>query len=290
MDYMMPEMSGIEATKIIRESGITVPIIAVTANAIVGAKEMMLEAGMNDYLSKPIALIELKYMLKKWIPSEKLLILKSEKIVLHETEDEKYKEFWRRINQIEEISVSTALHRADGQWDLYRLMLKLMINEIEKSDTNLKEFLRNNDIKNFRIEIHGMKGSLANIGAMELAAKAFNLETAAGKNDAPFCVSNLPIFLEELNNLKIKLENAFSGIILSGDPHEIPPELPPILERLTDAFVEIDLVLIDEEMRKLNALELNDALEEEIEQIKDAVVMMDYENAVRYINKLLKNN
>jgi len=73
MDYRMPEMDGIETTARIRALGITTPIVALTASAAVGAREKMLEGGMDDYLSKPIMTGDLTQMLRKWIPAEKLL-------------------------------------------------------------------------------------------------------------------------------------------------------------------------------------------------------------------------
>ncbi len=72
MDHMMPQMDGIEATKLIREMGYAeLPIIALTANAISGIKEMFLASGFNDFLSKPIDTIKLNAVLAKWIPKEK---------------------------------------------------------------------------------------------------------------------------------------------------------------------------------------------------------------------------
>jgi CheY-like chemotaxis protein len=77
MDHMMPEMDGIEATKLIREKGsenlhyAELPIIALTANAVSGTKEMFLSNGFNDFLSKPIDTIKLNAILGKWIPKEK---------------------------------------------------------------------------------------------------------------------------------------------------------------------------------------------------------------------------
>ncbi|MCL1956894.1 MAG: response regulator, partial [Fibromonadales bacterium] len=72
MDHMMPQMDGIEATKLIREEGYKeLPIIALTANAISGIKEMFLANGFNDFLSKPIDTVKLNAVLAKWIPKEK---------------------------------------------------------------------------------------------------------------------------------------------------------------------------------------------------------------------------
>ena len=74
MDQMMPEMDGIEATKIIRGLGDkynALPIVALTANAIVGAREMFLQNGFNDFLTKPIDVSKLNALLLKWIPDSK---------------------------------------------------------------------------------------------------------------------------------------------------------------------------------------------------------------------------
>jgi len=71
MDYQMPEMNGIEATRAIRELGVVTPIIALTANAMQGDREMFLESGMNDYMSKPFKIDELITILKKWLPVKK---------------------------------------------------------------------------------------------------------------------------------------------------------------------------------------------------------------------------
>lgn len=76
MDHMMPEMNGIEATKLIRELGAkykALPIVALTANAVIEARTSFEEAGMDDFLSKPIEAEKLNLLLKKWIPAEKII-------------------------------------------------------------------------------------------------------------------------------------------------------------------------------------------------------------------------
>ena len=68
MDIQMPEMDGYEATRRIREKGFTeIPIIAMTANAMVGDRELCLEAGMSDYISKPIKRDIVFQILEKWL-------------------------------------------------------------------------------------------------------------------------------------------------------------------------------------------------------------------------------
>jgi CheY-like chemotaxis protein len=79
MDHLMPEMDGLEVTKQIRALGdddsyyADLPIVALTANAVSGTREMFLENGFNDFLSKPIDTIRLNAILETWIPKEKCL-------------------------------------------------------------------------------------------------------------------------------------------------------------------------------------------------------------------------
>jgi CheY-like chemotaxis protein/HPt (histidine-containing phosphotransfer) domain-containing protein len=288
MDYRMPEMNGVEAAKIIRSLGITVPIIALTASAITGAREMMLENGMVDFLTKPIIRSELKSILKKWIPAEKLLDAPPVARIIEITENEEEKEFWEKVRQIKEISLATGLDRIQGQRNVYKRMLRLMVDDINKSDKNLNKFLEEEDMRNFQVEVHGIKGSLASIGAMDLSEKARVIEAASDKDNISFCVSNLPLFLNELNNLNLKLQDIFSITQQNNVPIEILPELPIILNRLEEAFTEIDFDRIDEELENLDELNLSNALKFKIEHIKDEVIVMDYEAAAEHIAELLK--
>jgi HPt (histidine-containing phosphotransfer) domain-containing protein len=145
---------------------------------------------------------------------------------------------------------------------------------------------------NFAINVHGMKGSLANIGAMEISALAKDLEFAAKDANSAFCASNLPAFLEKLQGLQQKLIEAFAEE--DHGPIEIPPELPPILKKLAIALGESDYAAIDKGTESLDKLIKNlgseqkyDSLKNEIEQIKDAIMMLDYESALEMMQNLL---
>jgi HPt (histidine-containing phosphotransfer) domain-containing protein len=164
--------------------------------------------------------------------------------------------------------------------------LKLLTKEIEKCVRNLNAFLASNDMHNFRIEAHSMKTSLANLGAMDLSSKSYELEIASGKEDIDFCASALEPFLDALANLGNKVKEAFTEVHHSSD-HAIPPELKPILTRMKDAFDSMEFVEINNEMQNLESMEMDEALKYEIEEIKDAVIIMDYDNATEMIQKLL---
>ena len=286
MDHMMPEMDGAEATRIIRKMGINIPVIAFTANAIAGVKEEFLAAGMNDLLTKPINKALLIKILEDWLPAEKIERTQPDKT--GETGIVRQDEFWRRIGQIEGISVQTGLERVSGQWNVLEKSLHLTMKEIKKCDRNLNNFLAAGDMRNFSIEVHSMKGSLTGIGAMELSLRAYELENAADSADTSFCALNMPPFLEALRGLGQNLADAFTKIAKNHDLIKISRELARVFERLKLAFSENDFSAINDGMESLDAISLSSALKEEIEKIKDAVLMMDYEGAIEVMSELLK--
>jgi HPt (histidine-containing phosphotransfer) domain-containing protein len=161
-----------------------------------------------------------------------------------------------------------------------------MIEEIEKCVKNLKNFLAADDMKNFCIEVHSIKSSLANIGVMELSAKARELEMASDQEDVDFCISNFQDFEERLKHLSFKLKEAFAEMKQNRGPVEIPIELLLIFDNLKNAFDKMDFVSIDNEISSMDTLNISDALKEKTEQIKDAVLIMDYEKAMIIMNKL----
>ncbi|MDR2541842.1 MAG: response regulator [Treponema sp.] len=284
MDHMMPEMDGIEATKIIREMGVKLPIIALTANVIIGAKEEFVNAGMDDMLTKPISKSLLSQILKTWLPSEKVFLLEDEAVFADGDENPVTEEFWRRVEQIEGLSLEIGLERVSGQRDVYKKSLKLTIKEIEKCVKNLNVFLEAENMRSFSIEVHSMKGSLANIGVMALSGLAYKLETAADNKDAVFCAAQMPAFLKELDKLKQNLIKAFADNTQPMVPPEVTPELlselAAILKILKDALNDSNFTVIDEEIARLDTLNPGGTLQEEIEKIKDAVMIMDYKEAL----------
>lgn len=72
LDHMMPDMDGVETLKELRKMGINIPVIALTANALADARDFYLDAGFDDYLSKPVKGKDLEAILRKWLPKEKI--------------------------------------------------------------------------------------------------------------------------------------------------------------------------------------------------------------------------
>ena len=151
-------------------------------------------------------------MLKKWLPPDKLENPSSAASSPGTPVAKAVDEFWILVEKIEGLDVQLGMSRIGGNRDLYKKMLDLMILEIEKSNKNLREFLAANDLHNFRIEVHGIKSSLANVGSMDLSTKAFELEVASRDMNHDLCAAKLPALLEGLQNLLAKLKEAFAAV------------------------------------------------------------------------------
>jgi len=172
MDHMMPEMDGVEATKLIKKQGHDLPIIALTANAISGAKKMFLANGFSDFLSKPIDIVKLDAILEKWVPKD--MQEQAKGIIKNEISEQMLAIFYN-----------------DG------------ITKIEE----IKKCLETENYPLYIIHVHALKSALANIGAKELSESAKALETG----DLGFIKANTAVFLAKLKLLLDSINKSFTG-------------------------------------------------------------------------------
>jgi signal transduction histidine kinase/HPt (histidine-containing phosphotransfer) domain-containing protein len=195
MDHMMPEPDGIETTKLLREAGYVKPIIALTANAVVGQADIFLQNGFNDFIAKPIDTRQLNIVLNKFV---------------RDKYPREVVEAARRNKQEYDGSTSSATESAFPQ--LNAALLNSLVKDIQKAVAALDEFIENAGFENgsgllsFVITVHGMKSSLLNIGENELSEAARNLETAGREKNMSAIKESAPVFLKNLQILLKKLE------------------------------------------------------------------------------------
>jgi PAS domain S-box-containing protein len=209
MDHMMPVMDGVEATREIRKLGSEyekLPVVALTANAVSGMKEMFLANGFNGFLSKPIIIQELDEILKEWISPEK--ITRREK---PETSgaDETYDSFLKDIDKTGVINTEIGLNQVIGNKDTYRNTLKIFYQKLIGVCNDMTAFLDVKDLENFSISIHSMKTMLAIIGASSLSKTALELERASENGDIDFCTRQFGELKGKLLSLHEKLSAIF---------------------------------------------------------------------------------
>ena len=208
MDQRMPEMDGEETLKVIKshEEGpnITTPVICLTADAVVGARERYLSKGFDDYLTKPIDSTNLEKTLKKYIPAEKIEIVEKEEktpeaSVISAPEISASSEF----AALSECGIDTdkGIANCAGDKDFYISILKEYSKDAQEKKAKLKGFLEEGNLKDYAILIHSLKSTSATIGAMAPSKLAQALEAAANDDNKDFVLENQDAFIKEYDTV-----------------------------------------------------------------------------------------
>jgi PAS domain S-box-containing protein len=218
MDHMMPEMDGVEATKIIRSMNYTRPIVALTANALAGQIEMFLANGFDDYLTKPIDTRRLDVLLNKLIRDKQSPenIAAAQATATQATTETATGLAEKETTAPQQKSGTNSGKTASLIFSNPRL-LKIFIRDIEKAIQTLdvickNNFRRDDDIQIYTITVHGMKSALASADETELSAFAFKLEKISETNDTDKILSENPEFLDGLRKLVKKLSLTNAGL------------------------------------------------------------------------------
>ena len=184
MDQRMPEMDGTEALHKIRETAAgkssKAPVICLTADAVIGAKERYLSEGFSDYLTKPIDSFALEKMLKKYLPSSKVQLVKEEKI--EDVPEEKAADSFD-VLRAAGVNPAEGLQYTNNDESFYRSMLNEYSSSYEEKTAKINEYFSKEDWKEYGIYVHALQSTSKMIGAMELSELALRLEEAAKIND-----------------------------------------------------------------------------------------------------------
>ncbi|MBQ7920877.1 MAG: response regulator [Lachnospiraceae bacterium] len=188
MDHMMPEMDGIEALhRIRRKPGNyfkTVPIIALTANAIAGMREKFMSEGFNDFVAKPVSLSVLERVLLRTLPKEKVQrvveFVKEESVAVKAKESEAIKE--EPGFKLGDLDVESGITYC-GTLESYIDILKLHAEEDEENMKLIADLFEQKDYKNYSIQVHALKSGMKSIGATKLSKLAMKLEKASKEGD-----------------------------------------------------------------------------------------------------------
>jgi len=239
MDCQMPEMDGYTATRKIRENEKLkhLPVIAMTANVMIGDYEKSLQAGMNDHIGKPIQVKEMIYTMSKWISPSKPTDASSAETV-PDIDNSKEISSDDDMFNLPEIDVKAGLKRLNNDNSLYRKMLSIFLQEFKNYELMFSESLIDSDSTAATRCVHSLKGGAGNIGAQRLYHAAQKLEKA--------CDNGLSE--QEINYLQTKVLGALNVVVLG---------LEKYFDKQTDDVVATGVVSDSEYdilMRKLREL------------------------------------
>jgi CheY-like chemotaxis protein/HPt (histidine-containing phosphotransfer) domain-containing protein len=208
MDCEMPEMDGYEATRHIRQQEAAarksrMPILALTAHAISGDRGKCMQAGMDDYLCKPIEPRRLAEALEKWLPAQELAPA---------THAEPPRPQASGIFDETEL-----LERLMGDRSIARKVIAGFLQDAPSQLRRLGERLQEGDAEGARRQAHTLKGAAATVSAGGLRAIAYQMEQTAQAGELKRAASLLPRLEEEFEQLKAALRDLGPGSSQSGE-------------------------------------------------------------------------
>lgn len=198
MDHMMPGMDGVETLQAIRnmpeQPNIDTPVIALTANAILGAEQEYLAQGFQAYLSKPVRSDELEKITADYLPKD---------LVMWAKDLQKEKRTPSFLEKLSFLDTETGLSFCAGKEELYKKVLQSYLDP--KRYAAVIEMYEKGDWHNYKIQVHSVKSSSLAIGAKHLSLQAKRLEVAARDGDIEYIRHHNESFLRNYQEIYAKL-------------------------------------------------------------------------------------
>lgn len=263
MDHMMPVMDGVEATKILRgfenEYYKEVPIIALTANAMKETEKVLLSAGMNDVLTKPIEVSKMVTVIHKW--------LKKELVIMQNA-----------------IDVDSGIKRT-GDEKFYKSLLGDYYKLIDAKALKIEKCLADNMQKDYIIEVHSLKSASAIIGAMELSEKFARLEKLGNEGDWDTISKETPKVLSSYRGYKDILKA--SGAEIEQERRNVTnEEVLMYINNIQDAIDNFNLDMADEAMAKLEKCNLPSECQSLMDELRVYVADVAMEDILRVTEEM----
>ena len=280
MDHMMPDMDGIDTTVAIRaldDKYAKLPIVALTANAVGGVREMFKAEGLNDFLAKPIEISQMTAILKKWIPIEKQG-LKPETPALEPSPF-----------VIAGLDTRRGITNSGGTVDAYNEILAVYASDCSSRLRDMQVFHSEGDIKALTISVHAIKSASANIGAESIAVTAAELEAAGKAGDIGYINMSLNGFFtaltQQLDNIRSYLSSISQEDIIRDKPADID-FLRTSLTEISYHMGNLEIDAAENVLEELFTFQWDDEVIAQINKIKECIDIFDYDGTATAIEEL----
>lgn len=218
MDHMMPELDGVETLHLLQQErsnpNRNTVVVALTANAVAGCREMYMEYGFHDYFSKPIQAEKLEELMIQYLPDELVIREDEQKPVIKEAKEE-IKEKIKEKAEEKEVEVSSELLVIDHELglsycmdseDFYNDVVVAFCEQCEEYMPQLDELFAAKDWKQYAIITHAMKQNALNIGAENFSKYSLEHELAGKADNETFITTEYPKYKAALRALYEKLK------------------------------------------------------------------------------------
>ncbi len=217
MDHMMPYMDGIETLKNIKAAtegpNIDTPVIVLTANAVSGAKEMYLEEGFVDYMSKPIQGKRLEEKIVEFLPEDKYVMIEYD-----DMEKKLYQNLWKAVAddimseyQFKILDIPMAVESAEGDKDCVIFLFESFRDNVDKNKTDIVSSYEKEDYSNYTIFVHALKSTSKMIGAQNLSEMARKMEESGKAGDFDYIKANYDAMIAEYDAVVAEINDYLSN-------------------------------------------------------------------------------
>ena len=293
LDHRMPGMDGIEAfhemKKMTDGLNFNTPVVALTANAVLGARQLYIDEGFSDYISKPVDTVRLEQILLEYLPDD--LIIRGDDMTEDEKPLENYTlnaepEYEAEEAEVEEESPYKNIPGIDydaavtncGTEDTFVQALEIFYNTLDKKADEIETYEQEKDIKNYTVKVHALKSAARLVGALELSADAKYLEECGDKNDVHEIETKTPALLSKYRGYKEVLAKVFG----SNDEQDMslpeisPEDLQEMYSLIKGFAADFDLDNIDRMIDETKNYRIPESEREKVERVKECVTNADW--------------
>lgn len=299
LDHMMPGMDGVETFHHIRKKPDLyykeIPIIALTANAIAGAREMFIKEGFNDFVAKPVESSVLQRTLKRHLPADKLKTIdEAERILMEAKKEESVSTSSASEGElvIGDLDISKGIMYCGNQ-ENYIEILTSQRDSGKDIIAQVQDLYEKADWKNYIIVVHGIKSSMMSIGAVKLSEMAKALEFAGKGQDFDFIRREHATMVKEFERvMEILFECKYLPAVETDADVVMKPEISD--EEFAQKLVELENVTYEFDANKVLPIldELSKYayhskdLEKELKPVYKKVEMFDFMSAYETVAKI----
>ena len=295
MDIQMPVMDGFQTTEEIRKKEKTLPVIAMTANAMDGDRDKCLAVGMDDYMAKPISRKELFEVLSRWIPenmNERKMQNKQPATHLNVDARELQNSSSENRNptlpeSIAGINIKQGLGRVDGDLALYLRLVKEFVDNYRTVDQEILAALESGDQEGGDRLVHTIKGVAGTLGAADLAAASLALEQAAKTK-----TGRAAPFSHFQSALQVAV-TSFSTLLAAGEEEQsaVQQNIPYDRDRVAKELAQLSVMLKNNDFEAVNKwqdlkMQLQEQPSATLDTIENCLNTFDFEGALKILPEI----